>query len=747
MENQNIGMVGVIFKLIGRSIVWLFATIWSLKVEILWSLAALVAFAIHPILFWVMVAVTVFLAVALIAPQLFTNVPQIGMVVDKVKDTVPFVSWGRRKMRLRAGNQLLKITNADQLIASNGGGIVRGGILGMFNAAFNTSMIGSWGISTYKNENGNDIVVLSNSQAAPSIFKAIDVDTINELLDALQVHFKALGFELVKSKGKYTAVYEFFGADSIPVDVVNGNRFLQEAGITEVDEFMNVELDSSVAGQLTFIAQDAVAGIKKADFIKKLIDNRSVIGAEFAEASSDINGAWIEVKFSGGDLNVNFNNASGSTEQDESEAWVDDIDWEEVSNGTSSQSEDTFSIDNARAEVEKVSMKDTKQEDLLASFSVGEIPIGAGRAEANRYLREVKAVDSNDATPYQLSMKHNENFLSIRLDAPISGVNNASILKSFEEYKYLFSALKVRNTDLGMGKMQIDMVLKNPLDDGSITSRDNPATLDPSTMTVEAGINEFGSPFSIKFGGAAGGIIGGIPGSGKTAGMNSFLVPMAMSEDVDIHIINGKYGDDWDAYKDVVSSYIAGTSEIERVQQVADIIGNVKKTMFDRQTSLKGLTGYSNFWNIPVEERRKHGLKFTLVVIDEAPYVFTGGEKGDREMGKLRDQIAQDVQQIILQGRSGGVFVLLSAQKPTNELIPTQIRDNSGVRISFKQISDYAVKATIGDVDFGQPNPMDIPRERQGGAVILNEKDELVDVRFYYISEQRIEEIFKTINK
>lgn len=324
------------------------------------------------------------------------------------------------------------------------------------------------------------------------------------------------------------------------------------------------------------------------------------------------------------------------------------------------------------------------------------------------------------------------------LNEPLDGVPQASLVLRVREFEPILDAKRSFAEPLSGGGVRMTFYLVDPLDEPLIL--DEPGSFDPEKMQVECAVNSFGEMQTITFGDSSGMVVGGIPGSGKTAGLTSFLLPMALSEYVDMSIIDGKGGTDWSSYESVASTYISGDEELEPIR---DFLKEFHAEMVQRVQSQKELLGESNFWNVSADERLNAGLKFKLLVIDECQGVFeTAGRS--KEEKELLGEIFRYLSAIVKRGRSAGFFAVFITQKPTAEALPTAIRDNAGLRIAFRLQTTQAETAVLGvssSDGLDMPKATEIPSERKGGAVLGTDTGEFESVRFFYIPEKEQEEL------
>ena len=135
-----------------------------------------------------------------------------------------------------------------------------------------------------------------------------------------------------------------------------------------------------------------------------------------------------------------------------------------------------------------------------------------------------------------------------------------------------------------------------------------------------------------------------------------------------------------------------------------------------------------------------------LLVLDECQTILSSAGRAREDKQKI-EQITRIVENIVRQGRSRGMFVLLLTQKPTADSIPTGIRDNCGLRACLRVTTDHAITSTLGDLpDDVSPDvlPTNIPSSRKGGGTLANEAGELKSVRLFYIPEDKQKQLLNS---
>lgn len=350
---------------------------------------------------------------------------------------------------------------------------------------------------------------------------------------------------------------------------------------------------------------------------------------------------------------------------------------------------------------------------------------------------------------YPVSLFEMTDRVRVVVNAPIPGLSTDKIVSRVKEFKSTFDAVEVDAIDLGKGALQIDLLTIDPLADAVVI--DDAARFDSTSMTVDCAMDAKGNDYAISFKDLASVLISGQTGSGKTAGASSFLLPMAISEDVRLTIIDGKGGTDWGAYADVAADYVSVDGTEAAFKRALDLLNGARDEMRARIADNQEVLGESNFWNASVETRRAAKRPLNLIVIDEAQELFTSAkafktvrpeEASDAKAKPIgMDALFLEVVSVLTKvGRSSGTLVMLMTQKPTSDAIPTAITSQAGLRIAFRLDSSTTEASALGaapEDDPATPRAFRIPLQHKGRAVIVEPTGGWVGVRFYYLPEQR----------
>jgi S-DNA-T family DNA segregation ATPase FtsK/SpoIIIE len=247
------------------------------------------------------------------------------------------------------------------------------------------------------------------------------------------------------------------------------------------------------------------------------------------------------------------------------------------------------------------------------------------------------------------------------------------------------------------------------------------------------GITSDGDPAWITWNGSSGMVIGGVPGSGKTASM--LPVFAAMAGQADLYVFDGKSGFDLDPLRHIATVYDRSGD----IEAPLETLRELESLRVSRTEQMYQSTGISNFWNIPLAQRKSAGLKPVFIVLDEVQtWLDTSGMS--KEEKATSAEIQRLVRTLIQKGRSAGVVTILTTQKPDATSIPTVIRDNAALKLCFRVSTPEQATTVIGTQAPGAPSPTSIPMSAKGRAVMETEGKGITMLQAGYVSPATLEE-------
>lgn len=352
----------------------------------------------------------------------------------------------------------------------------------------------------------------------------------------------------------------------------------------------------------------------------------------------------------------------------------------------------------------------------------------ARKAEGNDMLKMTGIVSINDEKEYDCeAYRDDKGNIVLRIIEKLYVITSEDVMNRLEENRDKYGATRIIEAEKGDAWMKIVLFTTDPLEEDQVISE--PMPLDEDSMKVVCAVDSVGEPQSLSFKQVSGMTVSGVPGSGKTAGLTSFLLPVALSENVELNIIDGKGGHDWAAYKPICAYY---SNDDEDLQALRDYLQSAVDEVRERVQKMPEKLGVADFWHASAERRRAAGLKHKIIVIDECQTFFE--KRTNKEENALIQDIVRLATSLVKKGRSAGITLIATTQKPTSESLPTGLRDNCPLRVCFRVTTKEAQKAALGDTSAGDDRIDALSIRNAGGAVILSETGDASRVRFYYMS-------------
>jgi DNA segregation ATPase FtsK/SpoIIIE, S-DNA-T family len=198
-------------------------------------------------------------------------------------------------------------------------------------------------------------------------------------------------------------------------------------------------------------------------------------------------------------------------------------------------------------------------------------------------------------------------------------------------------------------------------------------------------------PVMVRQAEVSGIVVAGLAGSGKTMLVAHLLGQLAPSAAVQFVLIDGKGGSDYDQL--VPRAWLAAKDDLN---QVRDVLRRVHRLMVNRQASIASVLGVTDAWHPGPSGR----WPLVVVVVDEA-HTFFHERKGTSPEVKAHNALVAElsrlVEELIRKGRNVAIQVMLLTQRATGDAIPTRIRDNCQVAISFATRTVDGAVAALGE--------------------------------------------------
>jgi S-DNA-T family DNA segregation ATPase FtsK/SpoIIIE len=273
--------------------------------------------------------------------------------------------------------------------------------------------------------------------------------------------------------------------------------------------------------------------------------------------------------------------------------------------------------------------------------------------------------------------------------AAIAGAGLADYQQAAGYLADTWGCISVRAEQQGPGLIRLRGLHRDPLLTPALI--DLPGLAPASLDSWWLGWAEDGTLVMVRLAEVSGSVVAGLAGFGKTMLVAHLLGQLAPSPAVQFVLIDGKGGPDYDRL--VPRAWLSAKDDLTAVR---DVLRQVHRLMVDRQGAIAQVLGVTDAWHLGPSPT----WPLVLVVIDEA-HSFFHERKGTSPEVKAHNALVAElsrlVEELIRKGRNVAIQVVLLTQRATGDAIPTRIRDNCQVAISFATRTVDGAVAALGE--------------------------------------------------
>jgi S-DNA-T family DNA segregation ATPase FtsK/SpoIIIE len=245
------------------------------------------------------------------------------------------------------------------------------------------------------------------------------------------------------------------------------------------------------------------------------------------------------------------------------------------------------------------------------------------------------------------------------------------------------------------GRLIVRGIRNDPLATGlPVASVPSGVYREPHAFRPYLGRDEWGIDRWLDLSGITGITIAGLPRYGKTKLIVSLLMQWAATRKVQLVILDGKgsgteVGADYEEWVD--RAWMASGDDLNRADE---ILTTLTDHMMDRGRQIRSVLGVKNGWHVGPRD----DWPVIVTVVDECHTFFNdrtaGGQRALREKYLRLQSLGAD-----LVKKSGSVMMvtIYLTQKQSGDAIPTAIRDNCTVGISFAVKNREVAVVGLGD--------------------------------------------------
>jgi S-DNA-T family DNA segregation ATPase FtsK/SpoIIIE len=273
--------------------------------------------------------------------------------------------------------------------------------------------------------------------------------------------------------------------------------------------------------------------------------------------------------------------------------------------------------------------------------------------------------------------------------AAIAGAGLADYQRAAGSLADTWGCVSVRAEQQGPGLVRLRGLHRDPL---RAPARVDLSGMAPASLTSWwLGWAEDASLVMVRLAEVSGSVVGGLAGFGKTMLVAHLLGQLAPSPAVQFVLIDGKGGPDYDRL--FPRAWLSAKDDLTDVREV---LRRVHRLMVDRQASIAQVLGVADAWHLGPSS----SWPLVVVVVDEA-HTFFHERKGTSPEVKAHNALVAElsrlVEELVRKGRNVAVQVMLLTQRATGDAIPTRIRDNCQVAISFATRTVDGAVAALGE--------------------------------------------------
>ncbi len=273
--------------------------------------------------------------------------------------------------------------------------------------------------------------------------------------------------------------------------------------------------------------------------------------------------------------------------------------------------------------------------------------------------------------------------------AAIAGAGLADYQKASGYLADTWGCVSVRASQEGPGLIRLRGLRRDPL---LAPARVELPGTPPGVLTSWwLGWAEDSAPVHVRLAEVSGIVVAGLAGFGKTMLVAHLLGQLAPSPAVQFVLVDGKGGPDYDRL--MPRAWLAAKDDLDQVRAV---LRQVHRLMVDRQASIAQVLRVTDAWHLGPSPL----WPLVVVVVDEA-HTFFHERKGTSPEVKAHNaavaELSRLVEELIRKGRNVAIQVMLLTQWATGDAIPTRIRDNCQVAISFATRTLDGAVAALGE--------------------------------------------------
>lgn len=285
-------------------------------------------------------------------------------------------------------------------------------------------------------------------------------------------------------------------------------------------------------------------------------------------------------------------------------------------------------------------------------------------------------------------------------------------------------AVRVEADHRDLSVAYLKMIKGSPLSDGVVNWPGKPGELRSAWEPIPIGIDEDGETVTVHLAEHSF-LLGGEPGSGKSVTLANFLAYLVQDPFVHLYIFDGK-PPELASWKPLARGFVG--TDINAATSMLDTLHALMKERYKILEDLKIKKITPDL-----------GLSLVVVVIDELPFYLRNPDV------KTAKEFYNKLQDLVARCRAAGIVVILSAQKPSTDAVPSLLRDLVPVRLAFRCSTGDASDTILGNgwATRGY-SASSIPLVDRGVGLMLGESSVPIMFRSFWLDDAIQAEVIET---
>jgi DNA segregation ATPase FtsK/SpoIIIE, S-DNA-T family len=277
----------------------------------------------------------------------------------------------------------------------------------------------------------------------------------------------------------------------------------------------------------------------------------------------------------------------------------------------------------------------------------------------------------------------------------IPRVGRTEFEKASEHLANAWRCVRVQTYQTEPGRLVVRGMRRDPLAE-PLSMADVPPEVytNPHPFRPYVGRDEWGVDRFLELSGITGMAVAGLPRYGKTALICSLLMQLGGTRQVQFVILDGKgsgedVGADYDDWID--RAWMASGDDLDAADHILTELTN---HMAIRGQSVRRVLGVRNGWHVGPSDT----WPLVVLIVDECHTFFDEKQAGtDRNLKAKYLRLQSLAAQLVKKSGSVMMLSIFITQKQTGDAIPTSIRDNCTVGLSFAVKTRDAAVAGLGE--------------------------------------------------